>query len=168
MKAWAVDVWCVNGSAPSCSHLWTLSLLCCAGSFALCHWTGRDGPLHVNTLIPSLYRPAAVSVPHISPPSASLTVLAAPSCQKKTDSSLKCICRTHLKDKKTHQHKMRSEGIHTFTCILLFHCCFHKRVFSTLDDTWHIDDKTLNSALQNQDGIRSGASVTCLLLVILS
>lgn len=27
------------------------------------------------------------------------------------------------------------ESIHTCTCILLFHCCFHKMVFATLDDT---------------------------------
>lgn len=72
------------GTVPSCSHLCKPSLLCCAWFFVLCHVTGQGGPLLEQTLLPSLFWPAATLVLHISPQSAPLTALATPSYRKET------------------------------------------------------------------------------------
>lgn len=144
------------GAVPSCSHLCTPPLLCCVGSFALVHWPDRGGLLLGESPLPLFYWPAAALLLHISPLFVSSAVLATPSYgDKKSSFSLPETIVVVF------QYKKVNGILHYFTCTLLSHCWFHRRVFAIPDDIWHSNFQSLSlkSALQRKEGNGTSDSV---------
>lgn len=59
------------------------------------------------------------------------------------------------------QYKKVNGILHYFTCTLLSHCWFHRRVFAIPDDIWHSNFQSLSlkSALQRKEGNGTSDSV---------